>query len=59
MGAIFHLKKKKLNKMISDKQQQIQDEKDEANVILLMREYMQLKDVERYISNFLGAVITK
>jgi DNA primase len=59
MGAIFHLKKKKINKMISDKQQQIQVEKDEVNIIILMKEYLQLKDVERYISNFLGAVITK
>ncbi|MBD3749836.1 MAG: DNA primase [Sphingobacteriales bacterium] len=59
MGAIFHLKKKKINAMISAKQKEIQEEKDEANVMILMKEYLELKEVEKYISNYLGAVITK
>lgn len=59
MGAIFHLKKKKINTIISAKQKEIQEEKDEANVMILMKEYLELKEVEKYISNYLGAVITK
>lgn len=59
MGAIFHLKKKKINAIISAKQKEIQEEKDEANVMILMKEYLELKEVEKYISNYLGAVITK
>ena len=59
MGAIFHLKKKKISIMISDKQKAIQEEKDEDNVTILMKEYLNLKEVERYISNYLGSVITK
>lgn len=59
MGAIFHLKKKKIATMIGVKQKAIQDEKDEDNVMILMKEYMTLKEVEKYISNFLGSVIIK
>lgn len=59
MGAIFHLKKKKINAIINAKQKEIQEEKDEANVMILMKEYLELKEVEKYISNYLGAVITK
>ncbi|MEO5909483.1 MAG: DNA primase [Pelobium sp.] len=59
MGAIFHLKKKKISTMITVKQKAIQEEKDEANVTILMKEYLDLKEVERYISNYLGSVITK
>ncbi len=59
MGAIFHLKKKKINTIISAKQKQIQEEKDGDNVMILMKEYLELKEVEKYISNYLGAVITK
>ena len=59
MGAIFHLKKKKISIMISEKQKAIQEEKDEDNVTILMKEYLNLKEVEKYISNYLGSVITK
>jgi DNA primase len=59
MGAIFHLKKKKITTMITAKQKLIQDEKDETNIIILMKEYLELKEVDRYISNYLGSVITK
>lgn len=59
MGAIFHLKKKKVSAMITVKQKAIQEEKDEVNVTILMKEYLDLKEVERYISNYLGSVITR
>jgi DNA primase len=59
MGAIFHLKKKKIATMISVKQKAIKEEKDEDNVMILMKEYLALKEVEKYISNYLGSVIIK
>lgn len=59
MGAIFHLKKKKIATMIGVKQKAIQEEKDEDNVMILMKEYLTLKEVEKYISNFLGSVIIR
>jgi DNA primase len=59
MGAIFHLKKKKIASMITTKQKAIQDEADVDNVTILMKEYLQLKEVEKYISNYLGSVIIK
>ncbi len=59
MGAIFHLKKKKISTMISAKQKAIKAEIDEDNVMILMKEYLDLKQVEKYISNYLGSVIIK
>ncbi len=59
MGAIFHLKKKKVFALIAEKQRQMQVEKDENNLMILMKEYLELKAVEKYISNYLGTVITK
>jgi DNA primase len=59
MGAIFHLKKKKISTIIAEKQKAIQEETDENNVTILMKEYLNLKEVEKYISNYLGSVITK
>jgi DNA primase len=59
MGAIFHLKKKKVTAMMIEKQKMIQLEKNEDNVMILLKEYSTLKDVEKYISNYLGSVIIK
>jgi DNA primase len=59
MGAIFHLKKKKISAIIAAKQRAIKDEKDPANEMILLKEYLQLKDVEKYISLYLGSVIIK
>nr|WP_294896439.1 DNA primase [uncultured Pedobacter sp.] len=59
MGAIFHLKKKKIGSIIAAKQEAIKAEKDADNVMILMKEYLELKEVEKYISNYLGSVIIK
>jgi DNA primase len=59
MGAIFHLKKKKISTMITTKQKEIQVESDADNVMILMKEYLELKEVEKYISNYLGSVIIR
>ncbi len=59
MGAIFHLKKKKVLALMAEKQRQMQHEKDEANLMILMKDYMDLKSVEKYISNYLGTVVSR
>jgi DNA primase len=59
MGAIFHLKKKKIGSIIATKQEAIKTETDADNVMILMKEYLELKEVEKYISNYLGSVIIK
>lgn len=59
MSSIFHLKKKKVVALMADKQRQMQVEKNEDNLMILMKEYLDLKGIEKYISNFLGTVISK
>ena len=38
---------------------EIQQETDEDNQAILMKQYMRMKETERYISNFLGSVVLK
>ena len=45
--------------MLIAKQKELQQEKNEANEMILMKEYLDLKEVEKYISNYLGSVIIK
>ncbi len=59
MGALFHLKKKKIATMILHKKKEIQEETDADNIAILMKQYLDLKEVEKYISNYLGSVIIK
>jgi DNA primase len=59
MGAIFHLKKKKIATMLAAKQKELQLEITEEQEQQLMKDYLQLKEVEKYISNYLGSVIIK
>ncbi len=59
MGAIFHLKKKKIAKMILTKQKELQTPNTDEQEQQLMKDYLQLKEVEKYISNYLGSVIIK
>lgn len=58
MGAIFHLKKKKVLALMAEKQKEMQHEKDEDNLMILMKDYMDLKEIEKYISNYIGTVIS-
>ncbi|ADY53223.1 DNA primase [Pseudopedobacter saltans DSM 12145] len=58
MGAIFHLKKKKVLALMAEKQREMQQEQDEANLMILVKNYMELKEVEKYISNYLGTVVS-
>lgn len=59
MGAIFHLKKKKIATMILNKQKELQSQNTDEQEHQLMKDYLQLKEVEKYISNYLGSVIIK
>jgi DNA primase len=59
LGGIFHLKKRKVDRILKKIRDDIQAETDSDNQTILMRHYMQVKEVEKGISNFLGSVILK
>lgn len=59
LGGIFHLKKRKVDRILRKIRDEIQAEQDVDNQAILMRRYMQVKEVEKGISLFLGSVILK
>ena len=59
LGGIFHLKKRKVDHILKNIRDEIQTEQDENNQAILMRRYLQVKEVEKGISQFLGSVIVK
>ncbi|WP_443936749.1 DNA primase [Pedobacter sp. MW01-1-1] len=59
LGGIFHLKKRKVDKILANLLKEIEDEKDSDNQMILMQRYTVIKGVEREISKFLGSVIVK
>lgn len=59
LGGIFHLKKRKVDRILRKIRDEIQAEQDADNQAILMRRYMQVKEVEKGISMFLGSVILK
>lgn len=59
LGGLYYLKKKKVDKMLTDLMNQIKEESDVANQEILLARYAQVKNVERTISKFLGSVIIK
>ncbi|WP_026897108.1 DNA primase [Daejeonella oryzae] len=59
LGGIFHLKKRKVEHILKNIRDEIQQETDEDNQAILMRRYLQVKEVEKGISQFLGSVIIK
>ena len=59
LGGIFHLKKRKVDHILKNIRDEIQTETDENNQVILMRRYLQVKEVEKGISLFLGSVIVK
>jgi DNA primase len=59
LGGLYHLKKRKVDRMLTDLMNQMKDERDEVNLEALQGRYMQVKNVERTISKFLGSVIVK
>ncbi len=59
LGGIFHLKKRKVDHILKNIRDEIQTETDADNQAILMRRYLQVKEVEKGISQFLGSVIVK
>ncbi|MHB1178564.1 MAG: DNA primase [Daejeonella sp.] len=59
LGGIFHLKKRKVDRILKKIRDEIQAEEDADNQAILMKKYMQVKEVEKGISAFLGSVIVK
>ncbi|WP_316804635.1 DNA primase [Pedobacter nototheniae] len=59
LGGIFHLKKRKVDDILTSLLKEIKEEKDGDNQAILMQRYATIKNVERDISKFLGSVIVK
>ncbi|WP_231460338.1 MULTISPECIES: DNA primase [unclassified Pedobacter] len=59
LGGIFHLKKRKVDRILTSLLKEIKDESDGDNQMILMQRYGVIKNVEREISKFLGSVIVK
>ncbi|RXF67613.1 DNA primase [Arcticibacter tournemirensis] len=59
LGGIFHLKKRKVDRILRSIRDEIQQETNEDNQAILMQRYMRVKEVEKGISSFLGSVIVK
>ncbi len=58
-GGLYHLKKRKIGKMLSEITRELEKEADPVNQEILMQRYMLIKGVERDISKYLGTVILK
>lgn len=59
LGGIFHLKKRKVDRMLLNLLKEIKTERDADNQEILMQRYAHIKSVEKEISKFLGSVILK
>jgi len=59
LGAIFHLKKQKVGKILDNLRVELQKVEGEADTELLLTQYMHMKKVEKSISDYLGSVILK
>ncbi len=59
LGAIFHLKKQKVGKILDGLRSELQKTPNEADQEILLSQYMHMKKVEKTISDYLGSVILK
>lgn len=59
LGGLYHLKKRKVDKILLDLLNEIKFEADPTNQDILMNRYAFIKNVEKDISKFLGSVIVK
>ena len=59
LGAIFHLKKQKVGKILDGLRTELQKAEGEADTEILLTQYMHMKKVEKSISDYLGSVILK
>lgn len=59
LGAIFHLKKQKVGKILENLRKQLQTTTEATDQEILLNQYMHMKKVEKHISDYLGSVILK
>jgi len=59
LGAIFHLKKQKVGKMLENLRNELQNTTGEVDQEILLNQYIRMKKVEKTISDYLGSVILK
>lgn len=59
LGGLYHLKKRKVDRILLDLLHEIKTETDATNQEILMQRYAFIKNVEKEISRFLGSVIVK
>lgn len=59
LGAIFHLKKQKVGKILETLRSELQKTTGEADQEILLNQYVHMKKVEKTISDYLGSVILK
>ena len=59
LGAIFHLKKQKVGKILDSLRAEMQTTSDANDTDILLSKYMHMKRVEKSISDYLGSVILK
>jgi len=59
LGAIFHLKKQKVGRILDGLRSDLQKTAGEADQEILLNQYMHMKKVEKTISDYLGSVILK
>ena len=59
LGGLYHLKKRKVDRILLDLLKEIKTEIDADNQMILMQRYTFIKNVEKDISRFLGSVIVK
>ena len=59
LGAIFHLKKQKVGKILEGLRAELQKTSVETDQEILLNQYMYMKRVEKTISDYLGSVILK
>jgi DNA primase len=59
LGAIFHLKKQKVGKILDKLRTDLQNAQEPADQDIIMSQYMQMKKIEKHIVDYLGSVIIK
>jgi len=59
LGAIFHLKKQKVGKILEQLRTDLQNAQDPVDQDAIMGQYMQMKKIEKHIVDYLGSVIIK
>lgn len=59
LGAIFHLKKQKVEKILDKLRTELQTTDSETDQEIILNQYMHMKKVERHILDYLGTVVSR